>query len=113
HRYTFGVRLPDALRPRPRLSGADDQEIASQVDHPRTALVPRGRHQYPISQRPWRHHLGRMGRRERRTGPGLWKAVALLAGWPWRFDRPDRESFERDTAKSSIAEADRLGLESG
>ena len=31
-------------------------------------------------QRQRRHHLGRMGGRERRSRPGLWPAMALMAG---------------------------------
>ena len=43
-------------------------------------------------QRQRRHHLGRMGRRERRPRPGLRQAVAFLAGRRGRqADRPDRE----------------------
>ena len=63
-----------------RLSAAHHQEAASEVDHLRAAVVPARRHQRQISQRSRRHHLGRMGRRERRSRPGLRPAMALLAG---------------------------------
>ena len=51
----------------------------------------RRRHQRQISQRPRRAHLGRMGRRARRPRPGLWPAMALLAGAGRRHHRPDRQ----------------------
>src|SRR5437868_1839635 len=54
-----------------------------------------------------------MGRREWRPRPGLRQAMAFLAGWPWRLHRPDRGPSQGDTPQSSIAAADRLGLEPG
>ena len=47
------------------------QEAAPQVDRPRAALVPRRRHQHPLSEGARRPHLGRVGRRRRRSRPGL------------------------------------------
>ena len=35
-------------------------------------------------------HLGRVGRRQRRSRAHLWRAMALLAGARWRRHRPDR-----------------------
>ena len=66
-----------------------------------------------VSQRQWRHDLGRMGRREWRSRAGLWQAVALLAGPRRRRDRPDRPCSESVEDKSSFAPADRVGVESG
>ena len=42
--------------------------------------------------------LGRMGRRARRARPGLWPAVAILAGIRWRRHRPDRQRHRHDAA---------------
>ncbi len=32
---------------------------------------------------------------EWRVGAGLWSPVALMAGWAWRHDRPDRQPHRR------------------
>ena len=45
------------------LPAAHHQEAAPQVDRPRAAVVPEGRHQHALSQGARRHHLGRVGRR--------------------------------------------------
>ena len=96
-----------------RLSARHHQEAAPQVDRPRAALVPARRHQRQISQRSRRPHLGRMGRRERRSRPGLRPAMALLAGAGRPHHRPDRQGGRRDPPQSRFAPADRHRLESG
>ena len=58
-------------------------------------------------------HLGRMGRRARRPRPGLWPAMALLAGARRRHHRPDRQCGGRDPPQSGFAPPDRHRLESG
>ena len=106
HRHALAVRLPDALRPGAGLSRHDDQEAASEIDHPRASVVPFGRYQHQISQRQRRHDLGRMGRRERRPRPGLRQAVALLAGRRGRqADRPDQERPRASCARILIRAA--------
>ncbi len=92
---------------------AHHQEAAPQVDRPRAALVPRRRHQHQIPQRPRRAHLGRMGRRARRPRPGLWPAMALMAGARRRRHRPDRQRDRDDQAQSGFAPPDRHRVESG
>ncbi len=88
------------------------QEAARQVDRPRAALVPGRRHQRQISQRPRRADLGRMGRRARRSRPGLRPAMALLAGAGRPHHRPDRQCGGDDPAQSGFAPPDRHRLES-
>ena len=60
------------------------KQAASALHHLRASVVPARRHQRQVSARAQRHHLGRVGRRERRFGPGIRQAVAQLAdrGWP-------------------------------
>ena len=96
------------------LSAGHDQEAASEVDRPRTAVVPRGDTNVELSERARRHHLGRMGRRERRPRPGLRPAMALLAGAATaaRSTRSPRSSSAIRT-QSGFAPPDRHGLESG
>ena len=95
------------------LSARHHQEAAPEVDRPRAALVPRRRHQHQISQRPRRADLGRMGRRARRSRPGLRPAVALLAGAGRQDHRPDRQRRRDDPPQSGFAPPDRHRLESG
>ena len=72
-----------------------------------------GRHQHQIPQGQRRLDLGRMGRRQWRSRPGLWLAVALLAGAGRPQHRPDRQCHRHDQAQSGFAAADRQRLESG
>ena len=65
-----------------RLPAGHHQEAAPQIDHLRVAVVPARRHQRQISRRAWRHDLGRVGRRQRRSRPGLRPAMALMADAP-------------------------------
>ena len=58
-------------------------------------------------------HLGRMGRRQWRSRPGLRLAVALMAGAGRPHHRPDRQCRRHDQAQSGFAPADRQRLESG
>ena len=61
------------------LPAGHHQEGAPQVDHPRADLVSRRRHQHgKYLNANGVSHLGRVGRRERRSRPGLRRAVALL-----------------------------------
>ena len=114
HRHALGVRLPDALRPGEGLSGHHHQEAASEVDHPRAAVVPGRRHQHQIPERQRRHDLGRMGRRERRPRPGLRQAMALLAdGEDGKPIDQISESSQPVAEEPSFAPADRLGVEPG
>ena len=89
------------------------KKLHSEIDRPRVAVVPRRRHQHQISQGPRRHDLGRMGRRQRRSRPGLWLAMALVAGAGRRHHRPDRQRRRRDPPQSGFAPPDRHRLESG
>ncbi len=61
------------------LPGADDEEAAPALDHPRAAVVLEGRNEHPVPARQRRHDLGRVGRRERRAGPRVRRAVAHVA----------------------------------
>ena len=58
-------------------------------------------------------HLGRVGRRERRSRPGLRPAMALLAGAGRNVNRPDEGCGRNHRAQSEFAPADRHGLEPG
>ena len=60
----------------------------------RAAVVSQRRHQHLISEGQRRHDLGQMGRRQRRSRPGLRRAMALLAG---------RKEDQRALARSAIA----------
>ena len=60
-----------------------------------------------------RFDLGRVGRRERRSRPGLWIAVALVAGARRPPHRPDRQCHRHDPAQSGFAAPDRDRVESG
>jgi hypothetical protein len=66
------------------------KKLHLQVDHPGAALVPARRHQCPLAAGARRLHLGRVGRRRRRPGPGLREAVAQLGRARRPGDRPDR-----------------------
>ena len=55
------------------------QEGAHQVDHLRAAVVPARRDQRAVAAGTRRHHLGRMGLGDRRSGPRLRRAVAVVA----------------------------------
>ena len=79
----------------PRAFRCSPPRSCHQVDHLRAAVVPARRHQCALAAGARRQHLGRMGRRERRTRPGLWPAMALLAGRRGRHHRPDREPDRR------------------
>jgi hypothetical protein len=58
-----------------------DQEAAPEVDHPRTAVVPEGRHQHRLSARDnGVTHLGRMGRRRRAISAR--STAAQWRSWP-------------------------------
>ncbi len=48
------------------------------LDHRRAAVVPARRNQREMAAGARRQHLGRVGRRGRRTRPRLWQAMALL-----------------------------------
>src|SRR6266478_8655296 len=54
-----------------------------------------------------------MGRRQRRSRPGLWLAVAILAGPGRPQHRPDLRRHRHDPAQSGFAPPDRDGVESG
>ena len=82
HGHARRVRPSDALRSGGRLPAGHDQEAAPEVDHPRADLVPRGDTNIAYLQGQRRHDLGRVGRRERRSRPGLWQAMALLGQRP-------------------------------
>ncbi len=71
----------------------------------------RGRHQHRLSQGERRQHLGRMGRRERRSRPRLWQAVALVGQAGRRHGRPDPLGARRNPAQPGFAPSHRLGLE--
>ncbi|CAD5376608.1 hypothetical protein OF001_U160014 [Pseudomonas sp. OF001] len=113
HRHLVGVRPPDALRPGRRLPAGDHQEVPPEIHHPRAAVVPQGRDQHPLPQGKRRLHLGRVGRRERRAGPGVRLPVAQLAGAQRRVDRPDRQPDRDDPEEPRLAPADRLRVEPG
>ena len=72
-----------------------------------------GRHQHQISQGQRRFDLGRMGRRQWRSRPGLRLAMALMAGAGRAQHRPDRQRHRHDQAQSGFAAADRQRVESG
>ena len=70
-----------------------------------------GRHQCRLSEGPRRFHLGRMGRRRRRSRSGLRQAMARL-GRAGRADvRSDRLGHRRDPPQPGLAPPRRLGLE--
>src|SRR3546814_11280393 len=83
------------------------------LSRPRAAVVPPGRHQHRLPEAPRRQHLGRLGRRGGRSGPGLWRAVALLAGAGRPPHRPDRPGPRPAPAQSRFPPPHRVGLESG
>ncbi len=111
HRYALVVRLPDALRPGGRFSVGHDQEAAPALDHSRAALVPAGLEQRCLSAREQGHDLGRVGARGRRTRPGVWRAVALMANAGRRCDRSDCSDPAADPDQSGFAPTHRFGLE--
>jgi hypothetical protein len=89
------------------------KKLHLKLDHPRAAVVPEGRHQHPLSAGERRHHLGRVGRRQRRSRPGLRRAVALLAG---RNGGRSTRSPSSSRASRPIPDSrrhHRLGLEPG
>ena len=97
-----------------RLSAAHHQKAARQIDRLRAALVPARRHQHQVSQRARRTHLGRMGRRERRSRPRLWQTMALMAGGGRRHaSTRSRMCVDEIKPQSEFAPADRHRLESG
>ncbi len=112
NRHAQRVWPPNALRSRCGLSGAHDQEVASEVNHSRTAVVPAGRDQYRLPQAARCHHLGRMGGRKWQSGAGLWGTVALV-GCPRRpFHRPNHKGRGGHSTQPQFTTTDRLGMES-
>ena len=80
-----------------RLPARHHQEGARQIADPRAALVPARLDQRPLSQRAWRHHLGRVGGREGRAWTRLWPPMAVVADAgraPHRSDYERRRSAE-------------------
>ena len=71
------------------------------------------RHQHRLSQGAWGLDLGRMGRRRRRSRPGLRQAMARLGGAGRADIRSDRLGHRRDPPQPQFAPARRLGLERG
>ena len=114
HRHPLDLRPSDALRLAARLPAGHHQEAARQIHHLRVAVVPARRHQRQISQRSRRHDLERMGRRERRSRPGLRQAMALMAGARRRHaSTRSPMCVARNPPQSGFAPADRDRLESG
>ena len=111
--HAVAVRGADALRPRRRLSLADDQEAPPAIDHRRIAVVPARRHQCPLAAGAQGQHLERMGRRSGRPRPGLWQAVARLGGARRPPHRPDRRADRADQARPRLAPPDRQRVEPG
>ena len=115
HRHALGVRLPDALRPGARLSGHHDQEAASEVDHPRAAVVPRRRHQHQIPATTTASRSGTNGP----TRTAISARSTASSGAPGRRrGRQDRSTRSRnllqpDQEEPEFAAADRIGVESG
>jgi thymidylate synthase len=89
------------------------KKLHLQVDHPRTAVVPAGRHQHPLPEGKRRLDLGRLGRRQRRPRPGLRLPVALLARGRRPRHRPDRPAGRRPEEESGFAPPHRQRLEPG
>ncbi len=83
HRHPQRVWLADAFQPGRRLPAGHHQEAAPALDHPRAAVVPEGRHQHRLPEGQPGADLGRVGRRERRSRPGLRQAVAQLGHRRW------------------------------
>ena len=77
------------------------------------AVVPARRHQRALAAGARGEHLGRMGRRERRSRPGLRCAVALLAHPRGRRDRPDQRRRRADPHPPRLTAPAGLRLESG
>ena len=61
HRHAVDLRPSDALQSGGRLSDADHQEAAAEVDRARAAVVPDGRHQHQISARTTASRSGTNG----------------------------------------------------
>ena len=76
-------------------------------------MVPARRHQRQIPQRSRRHHLERMGRRQRRSRPDLRPAMALLAGRGRPNHRSDGRGCRRDPPQPLVPPAHRHRLEPG
>ena len=95
------------------LPAGHDQEGAPEIDHPRAAVVPAGRHQRRIPEGERRHDLGRVGRR--RTASSARSTASSGARGPTpdgATHRPDRaRSSSRSRTNPDSRRHDRLGLE--
>jgi thymidylate synthase len=73
------------------------------LDHPRAALVPEGRDQHRLPEGQQGQHLGRVGRRERRTRAPCTASSGASGKPPTADGRPDAVAGRRDQAQSRFA----------